>query len=66
MMHPLQYELENARHAHYRSRAAQQRLVAEAEHLATGRSPSVAMLRTMAAHISNALRMGALSRAESQ
>jgi hypothetical protein len=48
-MHPLQHELETARHMDYQDRAARQRQVAEAEHLASGRAASASGLRTIAA-----------------
>ncbi len=49
MIHPLQYELENAHHVDCQRRAAQERLVAEAEQLAASDTPSAPLLRTITA-----------------
>ena len=69
MIHPLQYELENARHSDSLHRASQQRLVAEAEQLATVRTLSTPVLSMAAArmrgYLSTALGMEALRHAKS-
>jgi hypothetical protein len=69
VIHPLQYELESARHAHRRSHAAQQRLVAEALHVGTDPKRSAPIMRTIAArlhgYVSTARRLTALGHAES-
>ena len=47
MIHPLQYELEMARHIDGQRQAAQHRLVAEAERLVSGGMPSAPFLRAV-------------------
>jgi hypothetical protein len=68
VIHPLQYELESARHSDSQHRASQQRLVAEAEQLAAVRTRSTQALSLVAArmrgYVSTALRMEALRHAK--
>ena len=67
MTHPLQYELETARHLDYHRGAEHQRLIAEAEHLTPGPGSSTACLRITAEGIrrtiSRALRVEVLRHA---
>ena len=69
VMHPLQYELESARHTDSQRRAAQRRLVAEAEHLASGRTWPIPVLGTIVVrtrrYVSLFLGVEVLSHAES-
>jgi hypothetical protein len=50
-MHPLQYELETARHTDYQHRAAQLRQVSQAERAATGRMLPAARLCTIGGRV---------------
>ena len=47
MIHPLQYELETARHVDCQRQAAQLRVVAEAEKLVSGEVPSAPFRRSV-------------------
>ena len=47
MIHPLQYELETARHLEFQRQAAQGRVAAEAEELVSDDKPSAPFLRSL-------------------
>ena len=47
MIHPLQYEIETARHGDYQLRATQRREIAKAEQVVSGEMQSTPLLRSV-------------------
>jgi hypothetical protein len=64
VIHPLEYELAIARHTDCQHQAAQQRVVAEAEKLASGDMPSVPFLRSVVSWLGSRVIHATLVRGE--